>query len=442
MKPGRTLFHLLGALLLLAAVATLARLPGAAAGEGAALLWLVAVVAVVLLALFDGLRVIRETPPLVQRTLPRSLALGRANRIGLYLHNPLARRVSGVVADHHPDSLVVHDLPRPFSLPGRGELRLDYRVEPGRRGELSFAATELSVDSPWGLWRRRVLRRERATLRVYPDFLAGGSLREISAEHSAALLGIHLQRRRGEGTDFRQLREFRQGDILRQVDWKASARMCKLVSREYQDEHDRDIVFLLDCGRRMHANDGALSHFDHALNAMLLTAWFALKQGDGVGVCTFAGPDRWLEPRKYRNGIRGLMDQLYDLQAGTDSSDFLEAARRLAGRRNKRALVILLTNIQAEDDVDLQRAVGILRTRHALILANLREAELVQRAHADIDTFQGALAHCVASDLLRSRERVVRALRAQGASVVDCLPRQLNRALASQYLALKRSGAF
>ena len=154
------------------------------------------------------------------------------------------------------------------------------------------------MDSPWGLWRRRVLRRERASLRVYPDFLAGGSLREISAEHSAALLGIHLQRRRGEGTDFMQLREFRQGDILRQVDWKASARMCKLVSREYQDEHDRDIVFLLDCGRRMHASDGALTHFDHALNAMLLTAWFALKQGDGVGVCTFAGAGRWLEPRK------------------------------------------------------------------------------------------------------------------------------------------------
>ncbi|TGD75819.1 DUF58 domain-containing protein [Mangrovimicrobium sediminis] len=441
MKPGpaglRALWWLLGLGLAVAALRLL-QWPGAAlAGP----LWLAAAAGLAGAALVDAWRVLREAPVSCARQLPRSLALGRRNRIGIALANPGGRRVSGLAVDHYPEHLAVHDLPRPFSLPAGGELEFDYQVEPTRRGELHFTATELLIDSPWQLWRRRVQREDNAALRVYPDFFAAGNLREISAEERARMLGIHLQRRRGEGTDFLQLREFREGDILRQVDWKASSRLCKLVSREYQDEHDRDIIFLLDCGRRMHGRDGHLSHFDHALNSILLTAWFALREGDGVGVCTFAGRELWLEPGKHRHGINPLLDGLYDLQATTQGTDFIEATQRLCARRSKRALVILVTNVQAEDAEDLRSATRILGERHAVVLANLRERELEERATAPIEHFEDALAHSVAVDILRERQRVIRQLRETGTWVVDCLPHQLSQSLAGQYLALKRSGA-
>ncbi|MCL8396369.1 DUF58 domain-containing protein, partial [Pseudomonas aeruginosa] len=66
------------------------------------------------------------------------------------------------------------------------------------------------------------------------------------ADQASRLVGAHVKRRRGEGTDFHQMREYRVGDSLRQLDWKATARARKLISREYQDEKNQQLLLMLD----------------------------------------------------------------------------------------------------------------------------------------------------------------------------------------------------
>jgi uncharacterized protein (DUF58 family) len=104
------------------------------------------------------------------------------------------------------------------------------------------------------------------------------------------VLGAHLRRRRGEGTDFHQLRDYREGDSLRQIDWKAS-RARRLISRDYQDERNQQVMLLLDTGRRMLPASARRrdSHFDHVLNASLVLAYLALRQGDAVGLLRHGG---------------------------------------------------------------------------------------------------------------------------------------------------------
>ena len=70
--------------------------------------------------------------------------------------------------------------------------------------------------------------------------------------------------------EFHQLREYRQGDPQRAIDWKATSRTQRLIAREYEEEKDQRVLLVIDCGRRMAAKDDDLSHFDHALNAGLL----------------------------------------------------------------------------------------------------------------------------------------------------------------------------
>ncbi|MGQ0658030.1 MAG: DUF58 domain-containing protein [Chromatiales bacterium] len=135
------------------------------------------------------------------------------------------------------------------------------------------------------------------------------------------------KRRRGEGLEFHQLREYRGGDSLRQIDWKATSRQRKLVSREYQDERDQHVFFLVDCGRRMATKDGELSHFDMSLNAVLLLAYVALRQGDAVGVMTFSGKPRYLPAQKGMPTLTRLLEFLFDLSAIT--ADLGLCARRL-----------------------------------------------------------------------------------------------------------------
>ena len=107
-------------------------------------------------------------------------------------------------------------------------------------------------------------------------------------------IGIKTFQQRGEGTDFKQLAEYRHGDSVRHIDWKATLRLDKPIVREFQDERDQRVMLLIDCGRRMRADDrrGAVgtAHFDQVLNAVMLLSYVALAQGDAVGALTFGTP--------------------------------------------------------------------------------------------------------------------------------------------------------
>ena len=164
----------------------------------------------------------------------------------------------------------------------------------------------------------------------------------LATDNRLSQIGVLQRRRRGQGLEFHQLRDYRQDDSPRQIDWSATARARRLIAREYQDKRDQQIVLVLDCGQRMRARDGAMSHFDHALNALLLLAYVALRQGDAVGVGTFAHDrPRFLPPRKSIATVSALMHGLFDLQPSLQTPDYLGAATALGRRLTKRALIVI-----------------------------------------------------------------------------------------------------
>jgi uncharacterized protein (DUF58 family) len=253
------------------------------------------------------------------------------------------------------------------------------------------------------------------------------------------LTGVRLSRR-GEGIEFHQLREYRDGDSLRAIDWKATARMNRLISREYQDERDQQIVFVLDTGRRMLSKDGPLSHFDHTLNAMLLLSYVALRQGDAAGILT-AGTDRsWFAPRKGAAAINGLLNHVYNVQPQPVEIDYISAATDLAVRQRRRSLVVILTNVREEDTEDLRIATDLLQRRHVVILASLRERILDESVDRDIQGFDDALQFAAANRYLDSRRESHQLLQAKGVFVEDCLSDELPAAITNRYLAIKRAG--
>ena len=186
-------------------------------------------------------------------------------------------------------------------------------------------------------------------VRVYPNFVPLTRFALFSADQASRLVGAHLKRRRGEGTDFHQMREYRVGDSMRQIDWKATSRARKLISREYQDEKNQQLVLVLDTGRRMLAREDGLAHFDHALNAALVVAYLALRQGDAAGLLSTGEQPRWVPPRRGMAGIDTLLRAAYDLQPSATACDYLAMASELSARQRRRALVMLVTNVRDED---------------------------------------------------------------------------------------------
>jgi uncharacterized protein (DUF58 family) len=237
--------------------------------------------------------------------------------------------------------------------------------------------------------------------------------------------------------DFAQLREYREGDAMRQIDWKATTRMGKMISREYQDERDQRILLLLDCGRRMGAKDGELSHFDHALDTLLMLAYVALKHGDRVGLMTLGGPDRYLPVQHAPSTVAHILRETYSLQPTLQVSDFEHAAERLLVRERKRALVVILTNLRDEDDQNLLAATRLLGQRHLVLVASLRETALDQLQTEPVTTAQDAARLASAIAYSRRRETCLRRLRSEGVLCLDTTPESLAVDTVNRYLSVK-----
>lgn len=432
MSPSRRLLWLCA---LQAAFALVAALQPASAGVWEALAGSLAG-----LALFDAWMQWRAPAPAVQRQVRHSIPVGVWSPVELVLTNPRARPLRLLLHDHHPPEFRVEDMPVSLEVRERGGARSRYKVLPQRRGDARFAGMDLWVASPFGLWRRRYFLSQPETVKVFPNFREVSRFALLASEQRLGLIGVRRQRRRGEGSEFHQLRAYRAGDSLRQIDWKASSRYQKLISREFQSERDQRLVFLLDCGRRMHHADGGGEHLDQALNALLLLAYVAARQGDAVGLLAFGEVMRWYPPSKGGDPVRRLLEQTYDLQSSTAAADYLVVARELLSRQQRRALVLLLTNTRDEDQAELLQAVAMLARRHLVLVADLREASLEAVAEQPVRDFDGALRLLSVHDYLARRSRSHQRLRRQGALALDLLPSQLPAALVNQYFQIKSSG--
>jgi uncharacterized protein (DUF58 family) len=402
--------------------------------------WLGACAVAALLALTDAISGSRLPTPLGRRVVPGSLPLGVGHDVSVRLANSGARALRVTVHDHCPGGAEVEGQPQSVDVPARGWSEIRYKLRPVLRGEIHFGHIEVRIRSPLGLWQSNRFAGEPQAARVYPNFAELTRFAILATDNRLSQIGLLQRRRRGEGLEFHQLREYREGDSPRQIDWKASARMPRLISREYQDERDQQIVLMLDCGRRMAARDDALSHFDHVVNAALLLAYVSLRQGDAVGLLTMAAEPRWIAPRKSRSTINLILNRVYDLHPTLSPTDYYKAAVDLMLRIRKRALVVMLSNLRDEDDEALAPALRLLQSRHLVLFASLRENILSRALGARVDTFERALTHAATADYLRSRELIFRGLERAGAVCVDVEPQRLPIALVNSYIDIKRSG--
>ena len=432
MRPGITLVWLLLGWSVLGFACAMGWLPLS--------LWHGAGAALAAVALMDAWTLSRRATPMVRRILPGVIAVGVERDAGLQLELADSRALHLDVHDLLPGDWPVLGLPRSLKLTPGIDTGFSYRFTPGQRGSFEFSGCQLRLRSPLRLWRQRRLVPVRQTVRVYPNFAPLARFALFSAEQASRVIGAHLQRSRGEGTEFHQLREYRVGDSLRQIDWKASQRARKLISRDYQHERNQQIVMLLDTGRRLLAKDDALSHFDHVLNASLVVSYLALRRGDAVGLMASGGDARWLAPQRGLGAVDTLLNTIFDLQARPVATDDLEAATQLMQRQRRRALVMLVTTVRDEDIEDLSAAVRLLQRQHLVCVASLREQALDHALEQPVDTLEQAIGAGALARYLEERNRAHQSLRSQGVVVLDVTCAQLPAALVERYLAVKRGG--
>jgi len=376
----------------------------------------------------------------VERQVNGSVAVNRWFAVTFRMRHSYVRPKKIELFESLNADLDCDSMPLRFVLfPGEAAI-IEFRMRARQRGLVVLPGVYLRVRSPLGFWCRQYFVECPSQIRVYPDFSAISAYTLLATDNHVSQLGIKRRPRRGEGLDFLQLRDYRDGDSLRQIDWKATARRHRLISREYQDERDQQVVLMIDSGRRMRAQDDELNHFDHTLNAALLVSYIALRQGDSVGIFSFGKEYRWLAPQKSAGGMKTLLNGLYDLHTSTTAPDYLMAAQKVAALQRKRALVIIMTNTRDEDADEILMATRLLRKKHLVVLANIREMVLEKMQEEPVINLESALAYASAKLHMSARHDNQLLFNDQGILALDCLAKELPTRVTNSYLEIKRAG--
>jgi uncharacterized protein (DUF58 family) len=416
----------------------------------ASLLAAALVMALVLACVIDFIQTRRDwhdAAATLTRRMPAAFAIGVQRPIALALALEGSRQWRIKLHDHADATLLTQGLPRSCVAPGGQVIEFEYLVMPSRRGHIEFAPADISIRSRMGLLDLLGKIGSTEQRRVYPDFAQVARYAWLAGDRRLAEIGIKTYQQRGEGTDFKQLSEYRTGDAVRHIDWKATLRFEKPIVRQFQNERDQCVMLLIDCGRRMRADerqDGiGTAHFDQVLNAAMLLTYVALKQGDAVGAMTFGTPpgeERWFTPRKGAITLNALMGELFDVQPTPTHSDYLAAAQAFLRRQHKRALVIVITNFRDEDSNELGQALTLLRSRHLVMTASLREGVVNELIGRPLGTNEAALDIASAHLYEQARRDAFNRIAARDSLMVDAEPQSLGIELVNRYHAVKRAG--
>jgi uncharacterized protein (DUF58 family) len=309
------------------------------------------------------------------------------------------------------------------------------RLTGRHRGIHVLPPAVLRTSGPLGLGSCDHRVADALEVTVLPDLPAARRMAAARRQGRASEEG-RIRSRLGIGTELESIRDYSPDDDVRQINWRASARVGRAMSNQYRVEENRDLICALDTGRLMASPVGTLTRLDVALDAVAALAVAAEDAGDRVGTVAFAAAvTRRLSPR--RRGAEAVVRTLFDLEPTEVESDYERAFIEVG--RHKRALIALFTDLVDESaSRSLLAACPVLVRRHAVLVVSCRDPDLhaaVAEAPGDVgDVLRAA----VALDLLDGRRRVAERLRGFGAVVVEAPPERLGATCVHAYLALKQ----
>ena len=395
------------------------------------------------IAFWDAKRVQRDRVQVSRHHLAR-LSIGRDNPVlvtvksgrGNYNRQP-HQQFAIQIRDNYPQAFSVSVESLAILLPANSTEEITYTVCPWRRGEYDWGNIQVRQLSPWQLaWHDWTVAASQKVA-VYPDLLA---LRALTIRLTLQSTGsIRQVRRLGMGTEFAELREYAIGDDPRLIDWKATARRSRPLVRVLEPEQEQTLIILLDRGRLMTANIKGMQRFDWGLNATLALALAGLNRGDRVGVGVF---DRqmhtWISPERGQTHLNKLIERLTPLQPELLEPDYLNAVTTVVRQQNRRALVVVITDIvDAIASSELLAALGRLVPRYLPFCVTLRDPQVDIQSHMlGAEVIEG-YTRAVALDLLAQRQLAFMNLKQKGVLVLDAPADRISDRLVDRYLQLK-----
>lgn len=370
-----------------------------------------------------------------------SVRLGESTTTSLLVANASGRRIRGHLRDAWMPSAGATGNRHVLNLPSGERRRFATTLLPTRRGDRPAHKVTLRSHGPLRLAARQNSRLVPGAVRALPPFRSRKHLPSRLAR-LRQLDGRSAVRTRGQGTEFDSLRDYVEGDDVRSIDWRATARRQSVVVRTWQPERDRRVIIVLDTSRTSAARVGDEPRLDAAMDASLLLAALASRAGDRIDL--IAG-DRRIRGRVRPDPaspalLNSIVTMLAPIEPVLVEADWSMLAGAINSTSRRRALVVLLTSLDpAALEEGLLPVIGSLTAYHQVVLASVADPALQEMAD-DLDSVSAVYGAAAAERTSSLRRRTAAALERLGVHVLDADPDHLPPVLADHYLSMKARG--
>ncbi|MGP9539001.1 DUF58 domain-containing protein [Brachybacterium sp. AOP43-C2-M15] len=404
--------------------------------------WMLLVLAVLwaLVVLADALLATDPRRIRVRRAAPTQVRLGGTVTGRLLLTNPTSRSASLEVRDAWNPTAGLSSQRSALHLPSTERRAITQVFTPTRRGEHRSRALLIASRGPLGLARRTARAEAPGRLLALHPF---GSRRHLPSrvQRLREIEGLAAIHQRGQGTEFDSLRDFVDGDDVRSIDWRATARRRSVVVRTWRPERDRHVLIVVDTSRTSAGRLGEATRLDAAFDAALLLTALAGQAGDRVDlVCVDRIPHVSVLGSTRTKVLHDMVTATAGVEPALVETDWELAASTITDRTRRGSLVVLITPVEASVvHSGLLPVAARLARDHPLLVASVADPALEELAagRGDLEEVYRAAA---AEQARSERSGVSHALERVGAHVVDAPPDRAPQALADAYLALKAAG--
>ena len=377
-----------------------------------------------------------------ERILPDKLSNGDENPIQIQLANNYLFGVSVKLIDELPFQFQKRDFGLISVIKSGGSKTYDYNLRPTERGVYSFGSLNIFASSQIGFLSKKYTFDTSKEVPVYPSFLQLRKYDLIAFTNRLFEYGLKKIRRIGHTMEFEQIKEYIQGDDIRNINWKATAKKGQLMVNQFQDEKSQPIYSIIDKGRVMKMPFNELSLLDYAINATLVISNIALKKNDKAGMFSFSSTiENRVAAERRSSQMNLILETLYNLETNYVESDFSRLYIDIKRNLNQRSLLLLYTNFETLDALNRQLPyLQAISKQHLLVVIFFENTELLEFADKKAETTQQIFEQTIAEKFIYEKKLIVNELRKYGIQTILTKPENLTINTINKYLEIKARG--
>ena len=377
-----------------------------------------------------------------QRTVPDKFSNGDQNQITLSIENRYPFKTYLTIIDEIPEQFQERNFKIKQVVAPQNTATINYNLRPTERGEYHFGDLNVYASSILGLVAKRFTFDSDTMVPTYPGFKQLRKFELLNINKNSVEYGIKKIRRIGHTMEFEQIKEYVQGDDIRTINWKATAKKNSLMVNQFQDEKSQPVYAIIDRGRVMQMPFNGLSLLDYAINSSLVISNVVLKKQDKAGMLSFSKKvENVVVAQRRSSQMRLILEALYNVKTDFFESDFSKLYSEVKRHITHRSLVLLYTNFETLDSLHRQLPyLKAMAKNHLLVVIFFHNTELNSLIENEAETVQEVYDKVIAEKFAFEKRLIVNELKKYGIYSILTTPENLTIDTINKYLEIKARG--